>query len=39
MSAAELRGYIEQLAGFGLLRQTDDAFPVLVLTPQGAGRC
>jgi ATP-dependent DNA helicase RecQ len=34
-SAAELRGYIEQLSGFGLLRQTDDAFPVLMLTPQG----
>jgi ATP-dependent DNA helicase RecQ len=35
-SSAEIRGYIEQLSGLGLLRQTDDAFPVLVLTPQGA---
>jgi ATP-dependent DNA helicase RecQ len=35
MSAAEIRGYVEQLAGLGLLLQTDDAFPVLVLTPHG----
>jgi ATP-dependent DNA helicase RecQ len=35
MSAAEIRGYIEQLAGLSLLQQTDDAFPVLTLTPQG----
>jgi ATP-dependent DNA helicase RecQ len=35
-SSAEIRGYIEQLSGFGLLRQTDDGFPVIVLTPQGA---
>jgi ATP-dependent DNA helicase RecQ len=35
MSAAEIRGYIEQLGGLGLLHQTDDAFPVLMLTPQG----
>jgi ATP-dependent DNA helicase RecQ len=35
-SSAEIRGYIEQLSGLGLLRQTDDAYPVLVLTPQGA---
>jgi ATP-dependent DNA helicase RecQ len=34
-SVPELRGYIEQLIGHGLLRQTDDAFPVLALT--GAG--
>ena len=35
-SAAELRGYIEQLIGAGLLRQTDDAFPVVALTKEGA---
>jgi ATP-dependent DNA helicase RecQ len=35
MPAAEIRGYIEQLAGLRLLQQTDDAFPVLALTPQG----
>ena len=34
-SVAEVRGYIEQLTGLGLLRQTDDAYPVLVLTAQG----
>ena len=34
-SAAEIRGYVEQLTGLGLLRQTDDAFPVLGLTPRG----
>jgi ATP-dependent DNA helicase RecQ len=33
--AAEVRGYIEQLLGSGLLRQTDEAMPVLVLTPEG----
>ena len=32
---AEVRGYIEQLVGLGLLRQTDDAYPVLVLTQKG----
>jgi ATP-dependent DNA helicase RecQ len=32
---AEVRGYIEQLAARGLLRQTDDAFPVLTLTEDG----
>jgi ATP-dependent DNA helicase RecQ len=32
---AEVRGYIEQLAGQGLVRQTDDQFPVLTLTPDG----
>jgi ATP-dependent DNA helicase RecQ len=35
MSAAEIRGYIEQLTGLSLLQQTDDGFPVLMLTPQG----
>jgi ATP-dependent DNA helicase RecQ len=35
MSAAEIRGYIEQLTGLGLLQQTDDGFPVLMLTPPG----
>jgi len=44
-SVAEVRGYIEQLIGQGLLRVTDDAYPVLSLTPQGvlllkdAGAC
>ena len=32
----EVRGYIEQLVAQGLLRQTDDAFPVVMLTPAGA---
>lgn len=32
---AEVRGYIEQLVAAGLLRQTDEAMPVLVLTPDG----
>jgi ATP-dependent DNA helicase RecQ len=32
---AEVRGYIEQLAAGGLLRQTDDAFPVVALTADG----
>jgi ATP-dependent DNA helicase RecQ len=31
----ELRGYIEQLTGLGLLRQTGDDYPVLALTPKG----
>ncbi len=31
----EVRGYIEQLLAEGLLRQTDDAFPVVVLTDEG----
>src|SRR4030095_12721079 len=31
----ELRGYIEQLIGLGLLEQTDDAYPVLRVTRQG----
>jgi ATP-dependent DNA helicase RecQ len=32
---SEVRGYIEQLAAHGLLRQTDEAFPVLALTEEG----
>ena len=31
----EVRGYIEQLLAQGLLRQTDDAFPVLSVTAAG----
>ena len=31
----EVRGYIEQLIAHGFLRQTDDAFPVVVLTERG----
>jgi ATP-dependent DNA helicase RecQ len=34
-SNAEVRGYIEQLVGLGVLQQTDDAYPVLMLTPKG----
>ncbi len=34
-SVAEVRGYIEQLLGLGLLQQTDDAYPVLALTAKG----
>jgi ATP-dependent DNA helicase RecQ len=34
-SVAEVRGYIQQLIAFGLLRQTDDAYPVLALTTRG----
>jgi ATP-dependent DNA helicase RecQ len=34
-AVAEVRGYIEQLAAAGLLRQTGDEYPVLALT--GAG--
>jgi ATP-dependent DNA helicase RecQ len=34
-SVAEVRGYIEQLTGLGLLQQTDTAYPVLVLTARG----
>ncbi len=36
-SVPEVRGYIEQLLAHGLLRQTDDAFPVLALTQAGVG--
>ena len=31
-SVTELRGYIEQLTGHGLLRQTGEDYPVLELT-------
>jgi ATP-dependent DNA helicase RecQ len=34
-SVAEVRGYIEQLIGLGFLRQTDDAYPVVMLTTKG----
>ena len=34
-SVTEVRGYIEQLAGLGLLMQTDAAYPVIVLTQKG----
>jgi ATP-dependent DNA helicase RecQ len=34
-SSDEVRGYIDQLLGHGLLRQTDDNYPVLQLTPLG----
>ena len=34
-SVPEVRGYIEQLLAHGLLRQTDDAYPVLALTQPG----
>jgi ATP-dependent DNA helicase RecQ len=34
-SVTEVRGYIEQLAGHGLLQQTGDEYPVLSLTPVG----
>ena len=35
MSIPEIRGYIEQLTGRGLLRQSDGEFPVLELTDTG----
>jgi ATP-dependent DNA helicase RecQ len=31
----EVRGYVEQLIAHGYLRQTDDAFPVVMLTERG----
>jgi ATP-dependent DNA helicase RecQ len=34
-SVAEVRGYIEQLTGVGLLHQTDGAYPVVALTQKG----
>jgi ATP-dependent DNA helicase RecQ len=34
-SVDEVRGYIDQLVARGLLRQTEDAFPVLQMTPDG----
>jgi ATP-dependent DNA helicase RecQ len=35
-SIDELRGYIDQIVVAGLLRQTDDGYPVLTLTEEGA---
>jgi ATP-dependent DNA helicase RecQ len=34
-SNAEVRGYIEQLIGAGLLRQSDGAYPIVALTHKG----
>jgi len=34
-SPAEVRGYIDQLVGHGLLHQTDGPYPVLVLSAKG----
>jgi ATP-dependent DNA helicase RecQ len=34
-SVTEVRGYIEQLTGLGLLQQAGDEYPVLALTPKG----
>jgi ATP-dependent DNA helicase RecQ len=34
-SVAELRGYMEQLIGLGLLEQAGDAYPVLTMTSRG----
>jgi ATP-dependent DNA helicase RecQ len=34
-TVSEVRGYIEQLIAHGLLRQSDDAYPVLTLTQPG----
>jgi len=34
-STAEVRGYIEQLTGAGLLQQTDGVYPVVTLTQRG----
>jgi ATP-dependent DNA helicase RecQ len=34
-SVGEVRGYIEQLLGLGLLQQTGDQYPVLALTAKG----
>ena len=34
-SVAEVRGYIEQLTGLGLLQQAGNEYPVLALTPAG----
>jgi ATP-dependent DNA helicase RecQ len=33
----EVKGYVEQLIAHGLLRQTDDGFPVVALTERGVG--
>ncbi len=35
MPAAELRGYVEQLMGLGLMEQAGDPYPVLVLSARG----
>jgi len=35
-SIDEVRGYLDQLVARGLIRQTDDAYPVLQLTADGA---
>ena len=35
-SVGEVRGYIEQLTGLGLLQQAGDQYPILVLTSKGA---
>ena len=35
-SVADVRGFIEQMVAQGLLRMTDDAYPVLRITPEGA---
>lgn len=34
-ATTEVRGYVEQLIAHGFLRQTDDAFPVVLLTAKG----
>ena len=34
-STAEVRGYIDQLLGHGLLHQTDGPYPILVLSSKG----
>jgi len=34
-SVSEVRGYIDQLGGLGLLMQSDGAYPVIMLTPKG----
>src|SRR5439155_16606258 len=34
-SVDEVRGYIDQLIARGLLRQTDDGYPILLLTRDG----
>ena len=34
-AVGEVRGYIEQLIGLGLLQQTGDQYPILGLTPKG----
>ena len=35
MPVPEIRGYIEQISAEGILRQTDDQYPVLALTEAG----